>query len=111
MLKKVPYDAVTDFEPITKLGTVALALIAEPVGPGDIQELLTYAKANPGKLTVRQWYQLVQYAGEMLKTLGGIDMLNVPYAAPRRRSLTFWRADLAGVCRHLTPCLRSRPAR
>ena len=80
MLKKVPYDAVTDFEPITKLGTVALALIVNPSVPAsNVQELLTYAKANPGKLTFGSGTSSSRIAGEMLKTLGGIDMLNVPY--------------------------------
>ena len=80
MLKKVPYDAVADFEPITKLGTVALALIANPSVPAsNVQELLVYAKANPGKLTFGSGNSSSRIAGEMLKTLGGIDMLNVPY--------------------------------
>ena len=80
MLKKVSYDAVTDFEPITKLGTVALALIVNPSVPAsNVQELLTYAKANPGKLTFGSGTSSSRIAGEMLKTLGGIDVLNVPY--------------------------------
>ena len=80
MLKKVPYDAVADFEPITKLGTIALALIANPSVPAsNVQELLAYAKANPGKLTFGSGSSSSRIAAEMLKTLGGIDMLHVPY--------------------------------
>ena len=35
MLKHVPYDAVTDFEPITKLGTITLALVGHPSRAGE----------------------------------------------------------------------------
>ena len=85
-----PHDAVADFEPITKLGTIALALIANPSVPAsNVQELLAYAKANPGKLTFGSGASSSRIAGEMLETLGGIDMLNVPYRSTRMRSLTF----------------------
>ena len=51
LLKKLPYDAVADFEPITKLGTITLALVAHPSVPANnLKELIAYAKANPGKL-------------------------------------------------------------
>ena len=33
MLKRVPYDAVADFEPVTKLGTITLALVGHPSAP------------------------------------------------------------------------------
>ena len=35
MLKRVPYDAVADFEPITKLGTITLALVGHPSVPAN----------------------------------------------------------------------------
>jgi tripartite-type tricarboxylate transporter receptor subunit TctC len=80
MLKRVPYDAVTDFEPITKLGTITLALVGHPSVPANnVQELIAYAKANPGKLTFGAGSTSSRAAGELMKTMAGIDMLHVPY--------------------------------
>ena len=80
MLKRVPYDAVADFTPITRLGTITLALVGHPSVPADtIAELLAYAKANPGKLTFGSGSTSSRAAGELMKTMAGIDMLNVPY--------------------------------
>ncbi len=80
MLKKVPYDAVADFEPISRLGTITLALVGHPSVPANtVQELLAYAKANPGKLTFGSGSTSSRAAGELMKTMAGIDMLHVPY--------------------------------
>jgi len=80
LLKKVPYDAVNDFEPVTKLGSITLALVAHPsVAAKDVKELIAYAKANPGKLTFGSGSTSSRVAGELLKTAAGIDMLHVPY--------------------------------
>lgn len=80
MLKKVPYDAVTDFEPVTKLGTITLALVAHPSVPAkDVKELIAYAKANPAKLTFGSGSTSSRIAGELLKIAAGIDMLHIPY--------------------------------
>ncbi len=80
MLKRVPYDAVADFEPLTKLGVITLALVGHPSVPANsIQELIAYAKANPGKLTFGSGSTSSRAAGELLKTMAGIDMLHVPY--------------------------------
>src|SRR5215510_13404317 len=80
LLKKVPYDAVADFEPITKLGTITLALVANPSVPAnDLKELIAYAKANPGKLTFGAGSSSSRMSAELLKTMAGIDMLHVPY--------------------------------
>ena len=76
----MPYDAITDFEPITKLGTITLALVGHPSVPANnVQELIAYAKANPGKLTFGTGSTSSRAAGELLKTMAGIDMLHVPY--------------------------------
>ena len=45
----------------------------------DVQELIAYAKANPGKLTFGSGSTSSRVAGELLKTMAGIDMLHVPY--------------------------------
>jgi tripartite-type tricarboxylate transporter receptor subunit TctC len=80
LLKKVPYDAVKDFEPITKLGTITLALVANPAVPAnDVKELIAHAKANPGKLTFGAGSTSSRMSAELLKTMAGIDMLYVPY--------------------------------
>lgn len=80
LLKKVPYDFISDFEPVTKLGVITLALVAHPSVPANnVSELIAYAKANPGKLTFGSGSTSSRIAGELLKTKAGIDMLHVPY--------------------------------
>jgi tripartite-type tricarboxylate transporter receptor subunit TctC len=80
LLKNVPYDAVEGFEPVTKLGTITLALIVSPSVPAKtVQELIAHAKANPGKLSFGAGSSSARLASEMMKTLTGIDMLHVPY--------------------------------
>ena len=80
LFKKLPYDPIADFEPVTKLGTITLALVVNPSVPASTaKELIDYAKANPGELTFGSGSSSSRIAGEMLKTLAGIDMINVPY--------------------------------
>jgi tripartite-type tricarboxylate transporter receptor subunit TctC len=80
LLKHVPYDAVNGFEHVTKLGTITLALIVHPSVPAsNVQELIAYAKANPGKLTFGSGSSSSRIAGEMLKTMTDIDITHVPY--------------------------------
>ncbi len=80
LMKNVPYDAITSFEPVTKLGTITLALIANPSVPAKtVQELIAHAKENPGKLTFGWGSSSSRVAGEMLNTLGGVDIADVPY--------------------------------
>ena len=80
LLKSIPYDPVADFEPVSKLGTITLALIAHPSVPArTVQELVAYAKANPGKLTFGAGSSSSRLAGEMLKAQAGIDLVHVSY--------------------------------
>lgn len=80
LLKSVPYDAVTSFEPIGKLGTITLALTTHPSVPAKtVKDLVAHAKANPGKLTFGAGSSSSRIAGEMLKSLAGLDLTYVPY--------------------------------
>jgi tripartite-type tricarboxylate transporter receptor subunit TctC len=81
LLKKVPYDAIADFEPVTKLGTITLALVAHPSVPAnDVKGLIAYAKANPGKLSFGFAQGTAsQLVGERFKVLNGLDIVSVPY--------------------------------
>jgi tripartite-type tricarboxylate transporter receptor subunit TctC len=79
---KLPYDTFRDFAPVTLLATVENALVVNPGVPAkSVQELVALAKASPGKLTFGSpgVGSQAHIAGEMLKSMAGVDMLHVPY--------------------------------
>ncbi len=79
---QVPYDVLKDFVPITQAANLPVALIvADAVPAKTLQELIAYAKANPGKLTyatagVGAPHHLTT---EYFKSRAGVDMLHVPF--------------------------------
>jgi tripartite-type tricarboxylate transporter receptor subunit TctC len=80
--KKLPYDPLKDFAPISMLFNAPMYLFVNPkVQANRVQELIAVAKANPGKLTFASIGPGTSshLAGEMLKSMAGIDMLHVPY--------------------------------
>ncbi|GGF64711.1 ABC transporter substrate-binding protein [Azorhizobium oxalatiphilum] len=80
LVKKLSYDHVKDFAPITRLGGITLALVVNPSVPANTtQELIAYAKANPGKLSFGAGSTSSRLAVEMLKSSTGVDILYVPY--------------------------------
>lgn len=80
LFKQLSYDPVRDFEPVAKLGSVPLALVVNPSVPvKDLREFLAYARAHPGKLSFGSGSSSSRVAGEMLKTMAGIDLVHVAY--------------------------------
>ena len=80
LFKKLSYDPIGGFEPVTKLGDITLALALHPKVPaGSVNELIDYAKKNPGKVTFGSGSSSSRIAGELIKILAGVDMLHVPY--------------------------------
>lgn len=80
--KNLPYDSLNDFAPITTLVTVPMVLVTHPSVPvKTLQELVAYAKTNPGKLA----YGSLGFGGphylamEWFKLVAGIDLLHIPY--------------------------------
>src|SRR6516162_7056493 len=78
--KDVNYDPVKDFVPITRVGSFTLMLVVDPkLSIHSVQEMIDYAKANPGKLTFATGNTAGIVALETIKHDAGISMLHVPY--------------------------------
>ena len=78
--RKLPYDPIRDFAPVTLIGTAPLLVLVNPGLPvRSVSELIAYGRANPGKLTFSSGSASSRVAGEMFKTQSGIDMVNVTY--------------------------------
>ena len=80
LYKKLSYDPVKDFAPVTGLGKGGQVLVVNASTPyKSVGELLAAAKKNPGKLSFGSGSSSSRMAGEMLKQLAGVDILHVPY--------------------------------
>jgi tripartite-type tricarboxylate transporter receptor subunit TctC len=80
LLKDLAYDAVTDFAPVTRVGSFTLMLVVYPGLPiHSMKELVDYAKANPGKLSYASGNTAGVVGGKTLANYAGVDMLHVPY--------------------------------
>ena len=80
--KKVPYDVLKDFSPITLSATNYLAVVAHSGAPfKTAPEMIAWAKANPGKLTLATNGEggYPHLAFEYLANLAGFKFLHVPY--------------------------------
>ena len=80
--KKLNYNALRDFAPVSRVGELQFILSVHPSLPvNSVQELTAYAKARPGKLTYASGGLggVLYFAAEMYKNLVGIDVTHVPY--------------------------------
>ncbi|WP_412556593.1 Bug family tripartite tricarboxylate transporter substrate binding protein [Xylophilus sp. GOD-11R] len=82
LYKKMPYDHIKDFAPISRVANVPNLLVANPSQPfKTVKEMIAYAKANPDKLTFASSGNgtSIHLAGELFKTLTGVSMQHIPY--------------------------------
>jgi tripartite-type tricarboxylate transporter receptor subunit TctC len=80
LMKSISYDPAKDFVALSRAGSFTQVLLVNPSIPANsVQELIAYAKANPGKLTFASGNASAVLAGETLKRWAGLDMLHVPY--------------------------------
>ena len=92
LYKSIPYDPIKDFTPITQVAATPNILVVHPSVPAaNVREFIAYAKANPGKLSFGSGSigSGGHLAGELFKTMAGVDMVHVPYkgAAPAMQDL------------------------
>src|SRR2546422_797824 len=77
---KIPFDALRDFAPVTKLGDATLILVAHPSVPANsLQELIAQAKAKPFAFGTSGTGGTPHLAGEMLAQRTGAQLTHVPY--------------------------------
>jgi tripartite-type tricarboxylate transporter receptor subunit TctC len=103
LYRKLPYDPVRDFTPITLVAQVPNVLVmnvetAQRLKINSVADLVANAKAHPGKLNYGSGGNgsAGHLAGEMFKTQAGVFMVHIPYAGanPAQLALLAGQVDL-----------------
>jgi tripartite-type tricarboxylate transporter receptor subunit TctC len=77
---KLPYDAIADFEPVTRMSLVPMCvLVTKKLGVKTLAELTARLKAEPGKHNFGAGAISARVAGELYKMLAGVDAVYVGY--------------------------------
>jgi tripartite-type tricarboxylate transporter receptor subunit TctC len=82
LYSKMPYDMVKDFTPVSLIASTPNLLVVNPALPvKNVQELIAYGKANPGKLSFGSpgIGTSIHVSGELMKSMTGVEMTHVPY--------------------------------
>jgi tripartite-type tricarboxylate transporter receptor subunit TctC len=80
LYKKLSYDPVKDFAPVSGLGKGGQVLVVTADSPHkSVKDLLDFAKKNPGKLTFGSGSSSSRVAGELFQQMAGVELLHVPY--------------------------------
>jgi tripartite-type tricarboxylate transporter receptor subunit TctC len=76
------FDFLRDVAPVAALVRVPLVMVVNPAVPAKtVAEFIGYAKSNPGKINMASAGVggTIHLAGELFKSMAGVDMLHVPY--------------------------------
>jgi tripartite-type tricarboxylate transporter receptor subunit TctC len=80
LFKKLSYDPIKDFTPVGRTIFLPFILAVDPKLPvRSVQELVGYARANPGRVSYAYGNSTGQVAGATLSRMGRIDTIAVPY--------------------------------
>jgi tripartite-type tricarboxylate transporter receptor subunit TctC len=82
LYKNLAHDTTKDFQPISLISRVPNILVVNKnFPPNSVQELIDYAKANPGKITYGSSGSgtSIHLSAELFKMRTGVDMVHVPY--------------------------------
>jgi tripartite-type tricarboxylate transporter receptor subunit TctC len=103
LYRRLPYDPLRDFTPITLVAQVPNVLVmnvdtAQRLGIASVRDLVAYAKRHPGKLNYGSGGNgsAGHLAGEMFKAQAGVFMVHIPYAGgnPAQLALLAGQVDL-----------------
>jgi tripartite-type tricarboxylate transporter receptor subunit TctC len=108
LFKKLPYDTLNDFAPISTLGYFDLALLVNNKLPvNSVSELISYSKANPGKLSIGTINRgsTQNLAAELFTSMAAIDALIVPYRSSPEVLTATTTGELDASVEILSPAL------
>jgi len=81
--RKLPYDALRDFTPISHIANSGgLVIVVHPsFGARTLQQLIDMARASPGKIAYGSagFGNSTHIAGEMFQVMAGVKLIHVPY--------------------------------
>jgi tripartite-type tricarboxylate transporter receptor subunit TctC len=97
--RRLNYDTLRDFAPVTQLTSAVLALTVSPALKADsIGELVALARARPGELSYATFgvASSAHFAGALLEQQAGIRLIHVPYngAAPAQTAIAGGQVDM-----------------
>ncbi|WP_270933821.1 tripartite tricarboxylate transporter substrate binding protein [Falsiroseomonas oryzae] len=92
LFRTMPYNPARDFAPVALIASVPIVLMVHPqVAARSVAELIALARQQPGRIAFGSSGNgsTNHLAGELLKTMAGIDIIHVPYrgAAPAMTDL------------------------
>ena len=99
LYKKLPYDPLRDFAPVSLVGTAPSLLAMHPSVPArSVKDLIALAKSRPGEINYASGGigSAPHLAGELLNSMGGIKMVHIPFkgGGPALTGLMSGQADL-----------------
>jgi len=108
LYKKLPYDTVKDFTPITLVAASPLMLVVHPSLPvKSVKELIALGKAKPGQIPFASSGNgtILHLAAETFKTMGGIDLIHVPYKGSAQAVQALLAGEVAVTFSTMPPAL------
>jgi tripartite-type tricarboxylate transporter receptor subunit TctC len=80
LYKKLPYDPVKDFQPVTLLGKGGQIMVVNPALPvNSVTDFIALAKKEPGKRTFGSGSSSSRIAGELFQQMAEVKLVHVPY--------------------------------
>lgn len=82
LYKKLNYDPVADFRPLTLLGKGGQIMVVNPASEAQsVADFIALAKAKPGSLSFGSGSSSSRIAGELLQQMADVELLHVPYSS------------------------------
>ena len=80
LYEKLSFNFIRDIAPVAGIVRLPFLMLVNPSVPAKtVPEFIAYAKANPGKINMASPGNTPHLAGELFKTMAGLNLVHVPY--------------------------------